>query len=164
MARDYRSTLDPHGATDLLALDCAPLQGVTAGTAAPNKAVVLDASGDTNGIRNITRATGAVDDLDSGTATASSSAATVSKQAGVVTSEALTTAAGAAETLTITNTLVAAGDIVMCSVKNGTNTQGIPVVGAVTPGTGSFTVKVWNLHATEALNGTVKVTFLVCKA
>ncbi len=96
-----------------------------------------------------------------GTASASSSAATLSKRSGVITSEALTTAAGAAETLTITNTLVAATSIITCSVRNGTNTQGIPVVGVVTPGSGSFTVKVYNLHSSQALNGTVKVSFAI---
>lgn len=99
-----------------------------------------------------------------GTATASSSAATINALAGKVTSEGLTTAAGAAETITVNNSNVAAGDIVLCSVANGTNTQGVVVCGRVTPGSGSFTVAVENQHASQAFNGTVVVSFSVIKA
>lgn len=99
--------------------------------------------------------------LDTGTktATASAGAATLSKSAGVITSEALTTAAAAAYTLTLTNTTIAAADQVFASVQNGTNTQGIPVIERVTPGVGSVVIVVRNLHASEALNGTIKVAF-----
>lgn len=98
---------------------------------------------------------------DAGTATATAGAATLSKQAGVVTSEALTTAAGAAYTLTLTNTLIAATSIILVSIANGTNTQGVLTLGRVTPGSGSATITVWNTHASQALNGTIKVSFLV---
>lgn len=98
------------------------------------------------------------------TATASSGAATLNMPMGVVTSEALTTAAAAAYTLTLTNSKVAAADVVVASVANGTNTQGIPVVGRVTPAAGSVVILVYNLHASQALNGTIKVSFAVLKA
>lgn len=98
---------------------------------------------------------------DTGTATSTASAGTVSKQSGTVTSEALTTAAGAAWTLTLTNTKIAATSKVFASVENGTNTQGIPVIGTATAGSGSAVIKVYNLHASQALNGTIKVKFFV---
>lgn len=101
---------------------------------------------------------------DDGTASASGGAATLSKQAGVITSEALTTAGLAAYTLTLTNTVVAAADIVFASIQNGTNTQGTPVVGRTAPGSGSMTIEVRNVHATEAMNGTIKIAFLIFKA
>lgn len=103
--------------------------------------------------------------LDTGTktATATAGAATLAKDAGVITSEALTTAGGAAYTLTLTNSGIAAADQVFASVANGTNTQGIPVIGKITPGAGSVTIEVRNLHATEALNGTLKISFMVLK-
>lgn len=94
------------------------------------------------------------------TATASSGAATLNAMAGVVTSEALTTAQNAIYTLTITNSQIAATDMVFASVANGTNTQGTPMIGRVQPGAGSLVVQVINKHASaEALNGTVKVSF-----
>ena len=103
--------------------------------------------------------------LDTGTktATASAGAATLSKNAGVVTTESLTTAGLAAYTLTLTNTTIAAADQMFVSVQNGTNTQGTVAVGLVTPGAGSATIVIRNLHATEALNGTLKIAFAVLK-
>jgi len=103
--------------------------------------------------------------LSDGTATASSSAATLSRLAGKITSEALTTAQNAIETITLTNTEIAAADMVFASVANGTNTQGTPMIGEVNPGAGSCTIQVINKHATaEALNGTVEISFHVVKA
>ncbi|HEX8185434.1 MAG TPA: hypothetical protein VF747_11800 [Blastocatellia bacterium] len=96
---------------------------------------------------------------DSGTVTATTGAATLSKQSGVITTESLTTAAAAAYTLTLTNTVVTAGSRVFVSVDNGTNSQGIPIVGTVTPSSGQVVIKVFNLHASQALNGTLKISF-----
>lgn len=100
-----------------------------------------------------------------GTATASSGAATLSDLAGLVTSEALTTAQDALYTLTVTNTKVAAGDLVFVTVGNGTNSQGTPVLTKVTPGSGSFVAIIANKHASaQAFNGTLKIGFFVVKA
>lgn len=97
------------------------------------------------------------------TATATAGAATLNKSAGTVTSDALTTAAGANYTLTITNSFVAAGDQAFASVANGTNSAGLPVVATVTPGAGTLTVVVRNAHASAALNGTLLVSFVALK-
>lgn len=104
--------------------------------------------------------------LDRGTktATAVAGAATLSKMSGVVTSEALTTAAAATYTLTITNTGVAATDQVFASVWFGTSTTGLPMIATVTPGAGTIVIVVQNAHASAALNGTIKVAFAVFKA
>lgn len=98
------------------------------------------------------------------TATASSGAATCNDYMGVITSEALTTAQDATYTLTITNSKVAAADIVMASLNNGTNTQGTPIIITVAPAAGSIVVVIKNKHASaQALNGTIVVSFLVVK-
>jgi hypothetical protein len=102
-------------------------------------------------------------DTGTKTATASSGAATLSKNAGVITTEALTTAGLADYTLTLTNTAIAAADQLMVSVGNGSNTQGDPVVGAVTPGAGSAVIVIRNAHATQALNGTLRISFVLFK-
>ncbi len=99
------------------------------------------------------------------TASATAGAATLNAQTGKVTSEALTTAQNGVYTLTITNSQVAAADIVLASVANGTNTQGTPTITRVQPGAGSLVVLVSNLHASaQALNGTIVVSFQVIKA
>jgi len=96
-----------------------------------------------------------------GVATAVAGAATLSQLSGTITSEALTTAAAAQYTLTLTNTKIAATSRVFASVDNGTNTQGVPVVTRVTPGAGSVVILVQNNHASQALNGTLKISFFV---
>ncbi len=104
--------------------------------------------------------------LDAGTktGTASSGAVTLSKSSGKITSEALTTAGLAAYTLTVTSTVIAAADQVYVSLANGSNTHGTPSVGLVTPAAGSVVIIINNDHATEALNGTLVISFMVLKA
>lgn len=103
--------------------------------------------------------------IDSGTktATATAGAATLAKSAGVVTSEALTTAAGATYTLTLTNTTIAAADQVFASIALGTATTGVPVVTTVKEAAGSVVIVVQNIHASAALNGTIRIKFAVLK-
>lgn len=92
------------------------------------------------------------------TATATAGAATLAKPAGVITSEALTTAADATYTLTLTNSTIAAADQVFASVALGTATTGMPVVTTVTPAANSVVIVVQNIGA-AALNGTIKIAF-----
>jgi hypothetical protein len=100
--------------------------------------------------------------VDTGTKTAAATAgaATLNKNAGVITSEALSTAAGAQYTLTVTNSDIAAVDQVMASVQLGSATTGTPAITTVTPGAGSVVIVVQNIHATAALNGTIKIAFV----
>lgn len=102
--------------------------------------------------------------LNSGTATATAGAATLNNRFGKVISEALTTAAGATYTLTITNSAVKATDIAMASVAYGTSTAGTPAVTRVTPGAGSLVVVIQNVHSANALNGTIIVSYAVMGA
>ena len=99
------------------------------------------------------------------TAAATTGAATLNKPGGKITTEALTTAQNAIYTLTLTNSEIAAADRVYASVANGTNTQGTPMVGRITPAAGSVVILIINKHASaEALNGTLVVSFDVVKA
>ena len=101
----------------------------------------------------------------SGTASATTGAATLNALAGAITSESLTTAQNALYTLTLTNSEIAAGDIVLASVWNGSNTQGTPMIATTTPAAGSVVIVVANKHATAvAFNGTIKVGFQVIRA
>jgi hypothetical protein len=94
------------------------------------------------------------------TATATAGAATLNQPSGTITSEALTTAAGATYTLTITNNTIGTTDQVFASVANGTNSAGTPTVTTVAPGNGQIVAIVRNAHASAAFNGTIKVTFM----
>lgn len=90
-------------------------------------------------------------------ATATAGAATANGETVTITSEALTTAAGAVYTLTLTDSSVTAASVPLCSVGNGTNTTVGPSFAGVTPGAGSATIVVRNTHASAALNGTIEV-------
>lgn len=96
------------------------------------------------------------------TATATSGAATLNQPSGVVTSEALSTAATAVYTLTLTNNQILATDIIQATCANGTNTGGAPVVSTANAANGSIVFKVVNAGA-SALNGTITVQYVIWK-
>jgi hypothetical protein len=103
--------------------------------------------------------------MDIGSVTAAAGAATLNKKAGTVTTENLTTAAGADYTLVLTNSMIAASDLVMVTVGYGTMTAGIPHVMSVTAAAGSVTIVVRNIHASAAFDTkNLKIRFLVLKA
>lgn len=101
--------------------------------------------------------------LDSSTATLSSNAATITKYACVITSEALTTAAGSSQAFVITLTGVAAGDLAFVQDIGGTNTRYTYQYKAVTT-SNTITVTVYNSGPTNALNGTLVFNLWVVKA
>jgi hypothetical protein len=104
---------------------------------------------------------------DIGTATATNpstvaGAATISKMAGIVTTNVDVNSAGLAiYTLTLTNTLITTGTVILATAWDGTNTQGSPVVSKTTPLAGSCTIVIRNTHATEAFNGSLKISFAI---
>lgn len=97
------------------------------------------------------------------TASAVSGAATLNRASGVITSEALTTAKGSAYTLTLTNSAIAATDVVLASVALGSATEGTPLIESITPSAGQVVIVVLNNDGTNAFNGTIKVAFAVLK-
>lgn len=103
------------------------------------------------------------------TATATSNAATLNAAGttptacGIVTTESLTTAAAATYTLTLTNNMIAATDMVFASVQYGSSTTGTPAIATVAPGAGSVVIIVQNIHASAALNGTLKISYILIK-
>jgi len=83
---------------------------------------------------------------------------------GTITTEALTTLVGSDYTLTMTNNLVAAKDIILASVQNGTNTAGAPILRTITPAAGSVAFVIRNGASTDAtMNGSLKVNFYIIK-
>ena len=102
--------------------------------------------------------------LDTGGATGkatvgASGAATLNKQSGFITTEALTTAAGADFTETVANAKITSSDLIFVNVANGTNTGGSPVVSTVACANGSVTIKIHHAGA-AAFNGTLKIGFV----
>lgn len=157
---------------DYLSTSLAKISDVTAGTVLASSAVVVDASKNISSFNNVglagtlTFGAGGQIDVDSSTTTAAgtggTSTATLSKMAGVITTDAITTASLGQHVMTVTNTLVAAGDIVLVSLQGGTNTRDNIQIEAVA-GSGTITVTLTNNHA-SAVNGTVIFAFVLLKA
>ncbi len=100
-------------------------------------------------------------DMATGTGTSTAGAATVNTQSGVITTEALVTAAAATYTMTLTNSNITATSIVLVTVGKGTATTGELAVHFVTPAAGSAVILIRNDAAAAALNGTIKIGFVV---
>jgi len=98
-------------------------------------------------------------DMAAGTATSTAAAASTTTQSGVITTEALTTAAGSTYTFTLTNPLITANTVCLVTVGKGTATTGEPVVQFVTPAAGSAVILIRNVSAADAFNGTVKIFY-----
>lgn len=96
--------------------------------------------------------------LDKGTGTEVAGAATISHQAGVLTTVALTTAAQGTHTITLTNTAIKTGSTVLTALMGGTNTTpGVQL--SATALAGSSVITITNTHATAAFNGTLIIGF-----
>lgn len=95
------------------------------------------------------------------TGTAASGALTKQGRRVQATSEALTTAAAATYTLTLTNSLIKADSLVLAAVKYGTATAGVPVITRITPAAGSVAIVVQNNHASAAFDGTIVIDVMI---
>lgn len=99
-----------------------------------------------------------------GTGTTSSGAVTIDNICGIVTTESFTTAAGSSATITITSSVVSAGDSVQVTMMgSGTNTRNYTYTGEVTDDN-TIVVKIKNIEASNAFNGTFLFQFMVIKA
>jgi hypothetical protein len=86
-----------------------------------------------------------------------------SAYSGVITTFAQTAAAGAEVEFTVTNTVVAATDVVVACIKTHTS-AGDFIVGVSAVANGSFKLRLTNLHASTAGNGVLVINFIVLKA
>ena len=101
-------------------------------------------------------------DSNSSTAVATAGSATINSMVGTITSESLTTAAGATYTLSAVvpgDALITAASTVFANVYLGTSTTGVPQIVSVTPTAGTLTIVVKNIHATNPFNGTIKIQY-----
>lgn len=93
---------------------------------------------------------------DKTAATSTAGALTVRSQDLLITTESLTTAAGAVYTLTLTNSCVTANSHILVTVDVASS-AGTPVLSSVTPSAGSAVIKIANIHASAAFNNSIKL-------
>lgn len=96
-------------------------------------------------------------------ATSITTGVTCSAYSGVITTVSQTVAAGAEADIVVTNTKVAATDVVVACIKTHTS-AGTFVVGVATVAAGSFTLRLTNLHASAAGDNVLVINFVVLKA
>lgn len=92
-----------------------------------------------------------------GTATGAGGAATLNADAGVVTTEALSTVVNATFTYTINNNKILATDIVFVSFSYGSATTGLPLLGLVQVSAGAIVITA-NVRIAN-LDGSLKIAF-----
>lgn len=153
--------------TELAALD-----GITAGTAAASKAVILDASKNITGLGSVlsTAPTGGGIGFATGAggavtqATNRTTGVTLSKLCGTITTNNASLAAEASADFVVTNTTVAATDVVNVSIQSGSNGGGT-IVSVSATAAGSFTIRVHNgnVAAGTAETGAILINFVVLK-
>ncbi len=98
--------------------------------------------------------------LDKAAATTVGFAVTINKMAGVITTEALTTAGGASQAIAFTDSAISVNSVILCQIQGGSNTtQNVTLV--ATPGAGNATINIFNNTAATALNGTMIIGFSV---
>lgn len=95
--------------------------------------------------------------------TSISTGVTCSAYSGVITTVSQTVAAGAEAEFTVTNTNVAATDVVVACIKTHTS-AGDFIVGVSAVAAGSFKLRLTNLHASTAGNNVLVINFIVLKA
>jgi hypothetical protein len=95
--------------------------------------------------------------------TGAAGVAVLDRDFGVVTTEALTTAAGAVLTYTVFSKEIKApgegsqsGTLPFVTISNGTNSQGDPSLQTVAVAQGKITIKVVNRDAVNPFNGSLK--------
>lgn len=96
--------------------------------------------------------------VNKGTATAAAGAVTLHAHAGIITTESLTTAAGATYTLTLTNSYINTSSVILVSPDKASST-GTPCFVYATPGSGTATIVIQNVHASAAFNAAIKIAF-----
>ena len=119
----------------------------------------LLAEGDTEGVGYGTGAGSTVTQ-----ATSITTGVTINKVCGTITTVSSTLGTGADATFTVTNSTVAATDVVIASIKSyGGTADGIPTVHVSATAAGSFDVNIRNQGATT-LDAVIVINFAVIKA
>lgn len=95
-------------------------------------------------------------------ATSASTAVTLNKPCGQITTVALTTAAAAEEAFVVNNSLVDANDVIAVSTTYAGG--GKPIVFVTNVGAGVFTINISNVAAAAALDAVLIINFAVIKS
>jgi hypothetical protein len=96
--------------------------------------------------------------------TSRSTGVTLNKFCGTITTDATSLAAGAEATFAVTNSKVAATDVVVVCVKSGGTTPGSTIATVTAVADGSFSITLTNLHAATADTAALVINFVIIKS
>ena len=94
-------------------------------------------------------------------ATSITTAVATTGGAGAITSVSSILAGNSAASFVVSNPYATASSVVLLTINNYTGNQGLPEARVQSVSAGQFTVVLSNAHATAALNGIVKIGYLV---
>jgi hypothetical protein len=120
----------------------------------------VNAATTANNFAMFTDNAGTVGDILKADGIEAANAVTASGKAGVITTSALTTAAGASYAITWTNTQIAAASSIQLTLMGGTNTVKSITLEA-TAGAGTSTLTIYNVGPTDPLDGTLLIGYVV---
>jgi hypothetical protein len=117
----------------------------------------LNSITDTEG--KLTLSTGVVTQITSIT-----TGVTLNKASGTITTVSSTLAGGTATAFTVTNNSVKSNSVILATITGYSGTlltNGYPILLNVTPSSGSFVLNIMNIHTSNALAGTLKISFTI---
>ena len=94
-------------------------------------------------------------------ATSITTAVATTTGAGVITTVSSTLAADATTTFLVSNPHVNSSSVVILTINNYSGNQGLPTARVQSVSAGQFNVVLSNVHSSAALNGIVKIGYLV---
>lgn len=97
---------------------------------------------------------------ETGTGTCVTNAVTINKRNGRISTESLTTAAGATQAITLTNDRIAAASNIVGSIALYAGT-GLPIIKSIVCSAGSAVITLHNAHGAAALNDVVRIDFII---
>lgn len=103
----------------------------------------------------------AIDKANVTQASSNTTAVTITTQAGIITSQSMTTAANSVLQFTVGSTMVSANSVVLANLMNYAGSAGLPSLYIDNTTNGSFVVTIQNHHDSAALNGAVKISYLI---
>lgn len=134
--------------------------GISPSDGTKDKVVMADAATTLNNWAMFTDTAGTVGNILKADGTEAANAVTASGKAGVITTSALTTAAGSSYAITWTNTQIAATSAIQLTLMGGTNTIKNITLQA-TSGVGTSTLTIYNTDAAAPLDGTLLIGYQV---
>ena len=93
--------------------------------------------------------------------TSNTTAVNITTQAGIITTQSMTTPSNSALQFTVNHPDVTVNSVVLANIMNYAGTTGLPNLYIDNPTTGSFVSTIQNHHTSGSLNGAIKIAYFI---